>query len=656
MTSLRARLHVTPLRQAAIALVFASLCTFVQHAELFEESTTVRAGKAAPVTLRLPPGYFRITMLRNEYHYLPASNAGCPDMVPIGSTVEPGSECAGLVAAFESNRRPFEKSRIIASFVMFLLIGLLLSRYMGRDGMGRARWVRTQLAVFGVLLSVAVLCKALLLLTSLPFEVLPVAVLPLLVSMVIGRRLSFGVALASAFVVASLVNFDVRAMFIFIVAGVFSAIAGEPHRPRLSDLFIASIRISFIILLAVVLTTLLFAGTLDIYEDLMDHVNPSASIWLAGLFSGLGSGVLAMLLLPVFGMMVGQASRNQLVDLMDLDHPLLRRLRERAPSTWEHSRAMANLGEAAANAISANAMLVRVGAYFHDMGKVLRPDFFIENQGGANPHDGMEPIESARSIFNHVVEGVRLLRREGVPEDVVAFAYSHHGTSVLEYFWQKNLAAGNPDGLSEKDFCYPGHKPTTRETAILMIVDAMEAASRTVEEPDKRRLESLLQRIVFGKMAQGQFDESGLTMQDLRVVMDTIIDALVAMYHGRIKYQWQEEEQKRETSESSGPVPVVPTESSAEPPAEASGRTGDITGAVPVMRDITGAPIGRSATNGENRPSGDGTPVPRSRDVTGSVTIAPVRSAVPVVKETKRVLEVLDSTPTLVPEEERKPR
>jgi len=536
MTSLRARLHVTPLRQAAIALVFASLCTFVQHAELFEESTTVRAGKAAPVTLRLPPGYFRITMLRNEYHYLPASNAGCPDMVPIGSTVEPGSECAGLVAAFESNRRPFEKSRIIASFVMFLLIGLLLSRYMGRDGMGRARWVRTQLAVFGVLLSVAVLCKALLLLTSLPFEVLPVAVLPLLVSMVIGRRLSFGVALASAFVVASLVNFDVRAMFIFIVAGVFSAIAGEPHRPRLSDLFIASIRISFIILLAVVLTTLLFAGTLDIYEDLMDHVNPSASIWLAGLFSGLGSGVLAMLLLPVFGMMVGQASRNQLVDLMDLDHPLLRRLRERAPSTWEHSRAMANLGEAAANAISANAMLVRVGAYFHDMGKVLRPDFFIENQGGANPHDGMEPIESARTIFNHVVEGVRLLRREGVPEDVVAFAYSHHGTSLIDFFWQKHLTEHPEHPADETAFRYPGQVPASRETGVLMLADAVEAAARTVDPPDRTGFQRTVERVVSAKLRQGQLDDSGLSIADLHVMVDTMVHLLVNMHHGRVKY------------------------------------------------------------------------------------------------------------------------
>jgi putative nucleotidyltransferase with HDIG domain len=210
---------------------------------------------------------------------------------------------------------------------------------------------------------------------------------------------------------------------------------------------------------------------------------------------------------------------------------------------------MANLAEAAAYSIGANAMLVRVGAYFHDVGKSYRPEFFIENQaGGENPHDKLLPYDSAKAIFQHVTEGVKLLRKAKVPEDIIEFVYSHHGTSLLEYFWYKNIELGNKENFRKKDFSYPGQKPTTKETAILMIVDAAEAAARTVDKPEKSKFESLLQRIVFSKMGQGQFDDSPLTMHDLRVIILTIADTLTSMYHERIKYPWQ----KNETDETGG--------------------------------------------------------------------------------------------------------
>jgi putative nucleotidyltransferase with HDIG domain len=187
-------------------------------------------------------------------------------------------------------------------------------------------------------------------------------------------------------------------------------------------------------------------------------------------------------------------------------------------------------------------MLIRVGAYYHDVGKSIKPEYFIENQGGGeNPHNHLPPHDSARAIFNHVIEGTRLLRQEGVPEDVIEFAFTHHGTSLLEFFWHKNLADGNPLELTEKDFCYPGHKPVTREEGILRVVDAIEAAARTVDQPDKGRFEQLVQRIIFSKLSQGQLDESGLTLSDIRAASTTIIDTLVSMYHARIKYPWQSE-------------------------------------------------------------------------------------------------------------------
>lgn len=644
MKNLSARIYTGTISRIILAVVFAALCTGMQYAELWQESSKVEVGKPAPVTLRLPPGYFRITMLRNEFHYLPASSAGCPDMVAKGTAVEPSTECAGLVNAFENNRRPVGLARLVGSFVLFLMSGFLLSSYMCKDGMGRARWLRSQMSVFGLIVLLGGVSKAILLYTAFPFAVLPVAMVPLLVSMLLGRRMSFGVTLCSALVAASMLHFNVQTLLVFLAAGVSTAVAANTYKKRIVATVKASLLASLSTVVATALTTLLFAGTLDIYEDLGDHFNPVTSIWLAGLMGGIGSGFLSLLLLPLFSLLVGEVPRAKLFDLLELDHPLLKQIRTRAPSTWEHSRAMANLGEAAAHAIGGNAMLLRVGAYFHDVGKSLRPDFFIENQGGEkNPHDELTPYDSARAIFSHVIDGVKLLRKERVPEDVIEFSYSHHGTSILEYFWYKNLKQGNPEKLSEIDFSYPGNKPTTRETAILMIVDAMEAAARTVEKPDKAKFESLLQRIVFGKMAQGQFDESGLTMHDLRIVITTIIDTLVSMYHARIKYPWQEESPSGSTAAEGG--------STKEKSSGELAASGDAT---PSFLSATPVSDARAST-GENdlasAPMESETP---EQIIENAVVISPAINAAtdrdtPTVEVAKEVRKVDDAIPTIIP-------
>jgi membrane-associated HD superfamily phosphohydrolase len=171
------------------------------------------------------------------------------------------------------------------------------------------------------------------------------------------------------------------------------------------------------------------------------------------------------------------------------------------------------------------------------------------------------------------------LRSEGIPEDVVEFCYSHHGTSVLEYFWHKNMAEENPDDLTEKDFSYPGHKPSTREAGILMVVDAIEAAARTVDAPEKATFQTLVQQIVFSKLSQGQLDETGLDVSDMRIVSNTIVDTLVNMYHARIKYPWQTSdtgtvpangEDRTETADekSSQDKAQIPMAKPETPPAE----------------------------------------------------------------------------------------
>jgi cyclic-di-AMP phosphodiesterase PgpH len=205
---------------------------------------------------------------------------------------------------------------------------------------------------------------------------------------------------------------------------------------------------------------------------------------------------------------------------------------------------MANMAEVAATSIGADALLTRVGAYYHDLGKSIQPEYYIENMppGEPSPHESLAPDESAQKIFAHCSEGVRIGEQARLPTPVLDFMHMHHGNGLLEYFYVKNEEQGNPKGLAERDFRYPGIPPQTKETAILAICDAVEAASRTLKDPDERAITNLVQRIVFGKLRLGQLDESGLTSSDLKALSNSLIDTLRSSLHVRIEYPWQREE------------------------------------------------------------------------------------------------------------------
>jgi putative nucleotidyltransferase with HDIG domain len=267
--------------------------------------------------------------------------------------------------------------------------------------------------------------------------------------------------------------------------------------------------------------------------------------------------------------------------LTDLEQPLLKKMAAQAPGSWEHSRAMANLAEASAAAIGADALLTRVGAYYHDLGKTCQAKYFIENltRGERSPHEDLEPDVSADAIMAHVVEGTRILREGRVPEAVVEFSYTHHGTSIIEYFWHKCLAQGNPKGLTEESFRYPGVRPRTRETAILMLIDSIEAGARTVDPPTREKFLEMVQRVIFVKMHQGQLDESGLSIADIRMLAVHITDALVNAYHKRIRYPWQD---AHDRGEAPLPVPAGADARSPMPPMAAGGHGSSNESSTPV--------------------------------------------------------------------------
>ena len=234
-----------------------------------------------------------------------------------------------------------------------------------------------------------------------------------------------------------------------------------------------------------------------------------------------------------------------LLELADGSHPLLQELVRRAPGTYTHSMTVATLAEPAAEAIGANPLLARVGSYFHDIGKMLKPQYFVENQNGENRHDGLEPALSTLVIIGHVKDGVALAEQYSVPRPIVDFVQQHHGTTLVEYFYREALKLPENQGLNplmlESSFRYPGPKPCNRENGIVMLADAVESTSRTLVDPTPGSLKKLVHDLLMKRLLDGQFEESGLTFTELHLVEESLSKGLIALYHSRIRYPESEE-------------------------------------------------------------------------------------------------------------------
>jgi putative nucleotidyltransferase with HDIG domain len=253
------------------------------------------------------------------------------------------------------------------------------------------------------------------------------------------------------------------------------------------------------------------------------------------------AGFLLTGLLPYVERWFGIVTDIRLLELADGSHPLLQELVRRAPGTYTHSMTVATLAETAAESIGAHALLVRVGSYFHDIGKMLKPHYFIENQAGENRHDALEPALSTLIIIGHVKDGLALAAQYRLPEKIVDFIEQHHGTTLVEFFYhealrmQENHDEGRPD-LLEPAFRYPGPKPQDKENAVLMLADAVESASRALREPTPNALLKLVQDITMKRLLDGQFEESTLTLTELQRIQESLSKSLIAIHHSRVKY------------------------------------------------------------------------------------------------------------------------
>jgi putative nucleotidyltransferase with HDIG domain len=259
---------------------------------------------------------------------------------------------------------------------------------------------------------------------------------------------------------------------------------------------------------------------------------------LAGVISGLLSGVFATGIIPVVEYFGSYITDVKLLELSSLDRPLLRDLSLQAPGTWNHSMMMGQLGEAAAEAIGANSLLTRVGAYYHDIGKIKKPTYFVENQRDReNKHDKLTPSMSALIIRTHVKDGVELAKQHHLPEQIIGFIPQHHGTALIEYFYDKALKeAPEGDFVDESHYRYPGPKPQSKEAGILMLADGIEASSRLLVDHSQAKIQGLVQKMINKVFASGQLDESELTLRDLHLIAKSFTRVLSGVFHKRIEY------------------------------------------------------------------------------------------------------------------------
>jgi putative nucleotidyltransferase with HDIG domain len=363
--------------------------------------------------------------------------------------------------------------------------------------------------------------------TAAPAELVPIAFPALVIAALWDGRM----ALSLAFVMAALLSIQepflsMSARMVILLGGSAAALSVRVVRRRSQGLVLGSVVAAVYALTCIGLGLLRSREAAEVVTCIM---------W--GAANGVASALIAMGFLPLFEAFTKITTDQTLLELADLNRPLLKRLSLEAPGTYAHSINVANLAEAAAREIDANALLVRVGAYYHDVGKMVTPQYFIENQArGRNPHEQIDPRKSAQIVRGHVIEGMKLAEQAKVPESVRRFIPEHHGTQSIGFFYDQARQANADGEVDPADFTYLGPKPQIKETAILMLADSVESAMKVLQEPTPERIRALVDRIVDAKVGQGQLEDAPLTLREVTRIKEQFTSVLSGMYHHRLDY------------------------------------------------------------------------------------------------------------------------
>jgi putative nucleotidyltransferase with HDIG domain len=439
---------------------------------------------------------------------------------------------------------------LTAILLIVVFYNLLLSKILGSVWQKKPPY---HILLASLIITIFIL-KACLLLTPFPILVVPFAFLPFLLTLLQNER-SFvaWTTVIGAMLVCLFSGRTLEILLFFIFGGLSAVLVTFKLRKRihilLPSLFVGIINAAIIMAFTIHWESVLrfLMGWQKVGVGSLEEVFNTTSLNYMGwaFMGGIAAGPFAILVLPLLELSWHTASTFKLNKFADLQHPLMRDLLTKTPGTYQHTMTVAYLAQSVGEAIGANTLLLRIGAYYHDIGKMADPKLFTENQSdGENPHDDLGWQESANLIINHVRYGEKLAQEFGVPEIIVDFIPQHHGTQLVEYFYNKAVENSQVTEFGEEDFRYPGPKPKSIEAAILMIVDAVEAASRSIKEPTRENINNMIRLLIVRRIEDGQFDECNLSTHYLGKIVQTLVDSLEAAHHPRVTYPWQNKEKK----------------------------------------------------------------------------------------------------------------
>jgi cyclic-di-AMP phosphodiesterase PgpH len=417
---------------------------------------------------------------------------------------------------------------LVAGIITSILCGYV-ARYQPRCVRNHARGI-----------AMAVLLLSMLLLTQLAaigstslyiFGIAPTILVAIIVTVAYDQRFATGIATIHAIIVTAAVNQGLEFFLILWVGVLTTCFLLNEIRTR-----VKLIEVGGAAAMAMIIAT---AAVGAVQMEPVQFIGHNC-LYVGA--AGLAAGFIVLGILPFIEKTFRITTSMTLLELADASQPLLRRLALEAPGTYNHSLQVATLAEAAAEAIHVNSLLCRVSSYYHDIGKINKPDYFVENQmGGENRHINLSPTLSLRIIISHVKEGVEMAKEYNLPTNILPIIAQHHGTTLVEYFYYQAMTQGKqaPDDgplPSDTEFRYPGPKPKSKEAAVVMMCDCVESACRTISEPTASRIESLVHELARKRLEDGQFDECDLTLRDLQAVERSLIKTLLGIYHGRITY------------------------------------------------------------------------------------------------------------------------
>ncbi len=370
-----------------------------------------------------------------------------------------------------------------------------------------------------------------------PSYFIPMAGMGMMIMLLIDFNSAFLCVSLMCFLVAILTGGKVEVALVLMTGSMVGMYAARGARRRVNILW-AGLFAGLAKFVAIVAAGLINGIAMNVY------VRDGA--W--GISSGIMSGVIVMVFLPVYEHIFKVPTNISLLEMSDLNHPLLKRMALEAPGTYHHSIMVGNLAEAACDSIGANSLLTRVGAYYHDIGKLPKPQYYSENEmGESSKHGGLTPSMSALIIAKHVKQGIELAKQYKLNPTIIEFIRQHHGNSLIAYFYQKAIEkAKDGDVLDEENFRYPGPKPQTKEVAIVLLADAVEASSRSLTEPTPSSISNLVKKVVNNKFIDGQLEECDLTLKDMHKIADAFVRVIMAAFHTRTSYPDDKSNQSNE--------------------------------------------------------------------------------------------------------------